>query len=260
MIFSRFFKTPFARALEDYGLERCSLTGEDLWIGLGPDPEYRRAPVRSMPRPSKSLLFVAAPDADQAGLIDALTKSREAGEVTSMLIGTSHDYANGRPKSLDMSATVSRLANGHFPALEKLSLGDMEQLYNGHRGFGRIGDITGIFHAAPNLRDLSLHGQFSMSRSVRHDTLTDFSAWLDDVGVSGGPVSQQTISHLLSSSFPRLKEADLDLEEGDRETDYVIPDAFFEGGMPALTGFGMNCLAPGSAQRLAEWKAGRKII
>jgi hypothetical protein len=248
----------FARAVEDYGLANCSTTGETIWLGLPPSQEHRRAPLPAMPQAPRSLCFVEAPD--QAALIAALAASADAASLEHLMIGTSHDYVPNRPISYDMSAAVAALCGARWPALKHLSLGGMELLFNGHAYYGKLGDISDVFEAAPELEELRLHGQFMLCREVRHDRLRDLSVFVDDIGVSGGPLSQDTVSHLLSSDFPALRAVCLSLDDGDREDDYIIPDAFFDGSqLPVLATFDMDCLAPDEEARLAAWKAAREL-
>jgi hypothetical protein len=246
----------FAHAVDDYGLARCSATGSTLWIGLAPDPDHRRAVLAAVPQAPRSLCFVEAPD--QAELVGALAASPEAATLEHLMIGTSHDYARNRPIRYDMSAAVAALRGARWPALKHLSLGDMEQLFNGHAYYGKLGDVTHVFEAAPQLEELRLRGQFTLRGPVRHALLRDISVFVDDIGVSGGPLSQDTVSRLLSSDLPALREICLSFDDGDREADYVIPDGFFTGSrFPALTAFDMDCLAPADAARLAAWKSER---
>jgi hypothetical protein len=248
----------FARAVEHYGLARCCMTEATIWIGLRPDPEYRRAPLAAMPQAPRSLCFVEAPD--QAELVGALAASAEAASLEHLMIGTSHDYIPNRPIRYDMCAAVAALRGARWPALKHLSLGDMELLFNGHAYYGKLGDVTDVFEAAPQLDELRLRGQFTLRGPVRHDRLRDMSVFVDDIGVSGGPLSRDTVSHLLSSDFPALRRLCLSLDDGARAADYVVPDAFFTGSrFPALTDFDMDCLAPEQHAQLAAWKAGRGL-
>lgn len=154
----------FARAVEDYGLARCCITGSTIWIGLRPDPEYRRAPLAAVPQAPRSLRFVEAPD--QAELACALAASAEAASLEQLMIGTSHDYISNRPVRYDMSAAFR---GTRWSALKHLSLGDMELLFNGHAYCGKLGDVTDVLDAAPQLDELRLRGEFTLRSPVRHD-------------------------------------------------------------------------------------------
>jgi hypothetical protein len=136
----------------------------------------------------------------------------------------------------------------------------MELLFNGHAYYGKLGDVTHVFEAAPQLDELRLRGQFTLRSPVRHASLRDISVIVDDIGVSGGPLGQDTVSFLLSSDFPTLSRVGLSLDDGDRAADYAIPDDFFTGSrLPALTVFDMDCLASATHERLAAWKRERGV-
>jgi hypothetical protein len=229
-----------------------------LWVGLPPNTEFRRAPVNAVPEALKSVLFVEGPE--QAGLVAAFTASPEARAVEHLMIGTSHDYI--RPDRLlpyDMSGAVAAVAAARLPALKRLSLGAMELLFNGHGYYGRLGDITAIFAAAPNLEKLDLCGCFTVSRPLRHERLEVLTINVDEIGVSGGPLAQETVTVLLSSSFPRLRELELALD-ADEVQPYDVPEVFFGGeGFPALEALAMDCLKPEAAARLEALKAARKL-
>jgi hypothetical protein len=251
--------SPFARAVADYGLANCCVTGATIWIGLRPSAEYQRAPLAAVPTVPRSLCFVEAPE--QATLIAALAASAEAASLEHLMIGTSHDYIPNRPIRYDMSAAVAAFRAARWPALQRLSLGGMELLFNGHAYYGKLGDVTDVFGAAPQLDELRLHGQFALRGPVSHGRLRELSVFVDDIGVSGGPLSQDTVSNLLSSDFPALRGVCLSLEDGDREADYVIPVAFFAASrFPGLTAFDMDCVAPEDEARLAAWKTARGLL
>lgn len=248
----------FAQALHAYGLARCSFVGSTICVGLGPDPAYRRSPLETVPGAPEAVAFLAAPQ--QADLIAAFTASQEACTVNRLMIGTSHNYAVERAGHYDMSDAVAALSEAALDSLTHLSLGDMELLFNGHRLLGTLGEITHLFAIAPRLCELDLYGHFNFGQPVRHDQLQDVSIALDDIGFSGGPLSQASVSNLLTSSFPNLATFHLDLDEGDRLDDYTIPDAFFDdAAFPALTAFSMDCLTDQSAARLSEWKQANRI-
>ena len=121
-------------------------------------------------------------------------------------------------------------------------------------------DITHIFKAAPELQELELCGHFALQGPVHHRHLHRLSAQIADVGDAGGPLSQETFSHLLSSTFPSLETVYLDLDEGGNEADYVIPERFFAGrGFPALATFELDRISPESSARLTAWKNARRI-
>lgn len=252
-------RSPFDRALSGYGLDRCSLSPSgQLWVGLPPHPEYRRAPAEGVPEDLKAVCFVEGPE--QADLVAAFAASPEAAAVEFLMIGTSHDYKSREGSGpLDISASVAALRTAHLPALARLSLGDMERLFNGHVFYGRVGDFAHVFDMAPNLAELTLCGCAALERPVAHGRLETLHMRVDDIGVSGGPLSQTTVDNVLTSRFPRLHTLELALDEQEVQP-YGVPDAFFtENGFPALERIGMDCLTPEVEPRLRDWAAGRKL-
>lgn len=249
-------RSRFARALMRYGLGRCSVSHDLLWIGLPPHGEYHRAPLDAVPGTFRALRFVEGPD--QADLVAAFAASPESESVESLMIGTSHDYRGNGEGPLDISAAVLALRDATMPMLTRLSLGDMEMLFNGHAYYGRVGDIAHVFAAAPNLLCLCVCGRSDLARPVSHERLEEFHIRLDDIGVSGGPLSQATVDNI-TSRFPRLRTLELSLDEADA-TPYSVPEAFFaDNGFPALERFGMDRLEPEAEPRLRAWAAGRGL-
>ena len=252
-------RSRFVRALERYGFGRCSLSSSgSLWIGVPPNPEYGRRPLEIVPQAPKSLLFVEGPE--QANLVAAFAISREASTVERLMIGTTHDYITSeRPTPYDFSSVVAALKSASLPALRRLSLGDMEQLFNGHVYYGRVGDITHVFDIAPNLEELAVCGCPIVTRPVQHDLLATFQVRADDIGVSGGALSQQTVSNILCSRFPRLRTLELSLDEEEVQP-YEVPEAFYaSNGFPLLERFGMDWLKTDAELRLSEWAAERNL-
>jgi hypothetical protein len=259
MLFARFRTSRFARAVAAYGLQRCSRNGTIISIGLGPHADYDRHPVTALPAEPEKLCFMEGPL--QAELVAALVASPEARTLRRLMIGTSHAYdKKAHAAGYDMMEAVAALRGAQLPALTLLSLGDMELFYNGHPLYGSLGDVTHIFAAAPQMETLQLHGDFTLSAPVRHDRLTDFTVTVDDIGCCAGPVSQETVDHLLSSSFPSLTRLDLRLNDDGGVGKLAIPEAFFHGdGFPGLRAFDMDHLLPAAAARLTIWKQERGL-
>jgi hypothetical protein len=211
----------FANTLKTYGLHRCAMAGQTLCVGLGPDPAYRLTPLQAVPATIASISFLDAPL--QADLIRAFATSPRARRIEHLVIGTSHDYAKHRAAGYDMTQAVAALHGASLPMLKRLSLGDMEMLFNGHRLFGSLGEISPIFQTAPALTELHMHGHFTLSSPAHHRHLTKLEVEVDDIGVTGGPLDQQTVSNLLLSDFPALTACALDFGEDAPEGGYQIP-------------------------------------
>ncbi len=229
-----------------------------MCVGLAPDPDGKRLPLDSIPAKPRRIGFFDAPL--QADLIRAFLNGPRARWLEYLFIGTSHDYAAKRPAGYDMTAPVAALKGASLPALKGLSLGDMECLFNGHRMFGTLGDITYVFDAAPALTRLWLQGHFRLPAPVRHSRLEELCVEVDDIGITDGPLNQVTVSSLLSSTFPNLATCDLDLEVADEDALYTLPAAFLtKAAFPALRVLHVNALTPPSGADLAAWKGLRGL-
>lgn len=249
---------PFPAALRAYGMERCSMAGQSMCIGLAPSADHGLLPLHDVPAAPGWVCFLEAPR--QADLIRAFAASPRARTVERLVIGTSHDYAQKRSGGYDMAAAVAALEGARFPALKRLSLGDMEMLFNGHRLFGTLGDVAAVFDIAPHLEEISLHGHFALRRPVRHARLRSLLVEVEDVGVTGGPLDQETVSNLFLSDLPSLAECTLDLNGDYPEFLYTIPDAFLSGSpFPALQLLRINTLTPEANARIEAWKAKRGV-
>lgn len=247
--------TRFTDALSAYGLGRCLANDTTLWIGLdgsSDTPNARR--VLAPPTARERVVFLEAPL--QAELVAAFVASDEAAAVRDLFIGTSQDY-RGAPHfaDFDMAAAVAALDGANLPALTALTLGDMEDRSGGLRMFGTIGEIDHIFAAAPNLDTLGLHGNFALAAPVQHRRLRVLETQFDDCGVTGEPIEQATLDHLLASDFPALTYLDLDMDEGGGDETLTLPEALFTPGrFPALTTLGIDRLVPEDEARLIAWR------
>jgi hypothetical protein len=246
-------------ALARYGWDRCSVSPNgQFWIGLGPHGEYGRSPANAVPQDIRQVCFVEGPE--QAELVEAFAASPEAQRIEFLMIGTSHDYARRRgPGPFNFAPALDALRNASLPALRRLSLGDMEQLFNGNVYYGSVGDITHVFGMAPQLAELAVCGYAELERPVTHQRLEALHIRVDDIGVSGGPLGQATIDNILMSRLPAVRALELSLDvEGVQP--YAVPEAFFsDNGFPALECFGMDCLKPDTESRLKAWAETRKI-
>ena len=254
----RFRPNGFEHALRRYGLERCSMSGSALCIGLKPHPEYNRVAIDTVPDTPRWVCFFEAPE--QADLIRAFVAGPQARTVERLIIGTSHDY-DAKRSGYDMANAIAALIGARLPALKRLVLGEMELLFNGHALYGSLGDITHIFDAAPQLDELELCGRFSLKAPVRHEWLRQLSANVfSDIGIGDGPLGQDTVSHLLLSHFPRLAHCALHLDEMPPEVRFSIPDEFFtRPRFLAMQSFSIDALVPESETRMKEWMARRRV-
>ena len=191
---------------------------------------------------------------------ESIVASPEALRIEFLMIGTSHDFAKrGGPGPYKFAPALDALRKASLPALRRLSLGDMEQLFNGNVYYGSLGDITHVFAIAPQLEELAICGCADLERPVTHEHLETLYVRIDDIGVSGGPLRQATIDHILMSRMPALRSLELSLDAEDVQP-YDVPETFFsDNGFPALECFGMDCLRPESEARLRAWAEARKI-
>lgn len=256
--FDRFRSDRFDRALRDYGLERCSMSGTALCVGLKPDPEYDRVALDAVPDTLTWVSFLEAPE--QADLIYAFVTSPHAQTVERLIIGTSHDY-DAKRSGYAMTKAVGALKGAKLPALKCLVLGEMELLFNGHALYGSLGDITHIFDAAPQLDELQLCGRFSLRSPLRHEWLRKLTVSVfSDIGIGDGPLSQDTVSHLMLSFFPRLTTCDLHLDGMPPDTVFSIPEEFFtRPRFLAMQSFSIDALTPEATARMKEWMAERRV-
>ncbi|MBL8580255.1 MAG: hypothetical protein JNK47_23915 [Mesorhizobium sp.] len=254
----RFCPNRFDRALRDYGLSRCSMSGNALCIGLKPHPEYNRVALETVPEAPTWVCFFEAPE--QADLIRAFVTGPQAHTVERLIIGTSHDY-DAKRSGYDMTNAIAALKGARLPTLKRLVLGEMELLFNGHALYGSLGDIAHIFDAAPQLEELELCGQFSLKEPVRHEWLRTLSVSVfSDIGIGGGPLGQDTVSHLLLSHFPRLTTCFLHFDETPPDVRFSIPEEFFaRPRFLAMQSFSIDALTPESETRMTEWMARRRL-
>ena len=246
----------FALALAEFGLEKCLINEDTLWIGADGSrdwPNFKRVPPNPPPRPNVE--FLAAPH--QADLVAAFVASPEARVVETMLIGTSPDFPT---EGFDMAAAVSALAGAHLPALHRLDLGDMQNLHGGLRLFGTVGTIDHVFASAPNLTRLSVYGNFSLGAPARHEHLVTLVTEFDEFGITGEPITQATLDNLVTSSFPSLDALFLNMSEEEDDETLTLPDAFFAPGhLPRLASVYIDRLVPESRARLEAYRVARGL-
>lgn len=190
-------------------------------------------------------------------MIAAFAASPEAMTVENLMIGTSHDYIPAHQVPYDFSAAIAALEKSRMPALKRLTLGDMELLFNGHGYYGRLGDVTKVFDIAPNMEEFRICGCATIIEPVQHARLQVLSIVADDIAGNSGATAPGTISNILSSHFPRLTQLHLSLES-DQMLSYGIPEAFYDGlNVPALRDVEIDCLVPEDRERLERWKTAR---
>ena len=246
----------FDDTLRRYGLDRCSQAGEVLIIGVGPE-EPLGDPVEILPSAVSSILFLDA--AQQVEMIAQFMSSPHAAVVQSLALGSSHKVAE-QGGSLDFRDAVAIFRGQELPALTRLSLGDMERLFNGHCYYGKLGDVAPVLAAAPRLTELDLYGHFELRAPVHHPSLQALTVIVDEIGVTGGPPSQSTLTNLLRSQLPALQRLELWLDDGDPELRYELPEEFLQAsGMPALKTLGVDRMTADAVVALRLWAEQRQV-
>lgn len=246
-------KSPFAKALASYGFKNCSQRQGKLLIGVpamdGLDP------IDHLPEDLKAVAFLAAPV--QVDLIRSFMNDPLVQQIETLAVGTSHYYAQHRMGDYDMRAAIACL-DQPLPSLCKAVLGDMSQLFNGGQYYGKLGEIGPFLEQSPALEKLELFGQFALGAPLRHPALKTLYAAADSIGVSGGPVDQQTVTNLLLSEFASLESLELELEEQDLEEDYSLPQGFASvSNMPQLRRLYVDPLAEDCQHALEAWHKAR---
>jgi hypothetical protein len=207
----------------------------------------RRA-VQHLPKLPNTVAFLEGPA--QIELISDFLQSSEAQQVSTLKIGVSQSYAARRPvEGFDLTKVMSLFKGRHLPNLRSLCLGDMFVLHNSPVRACRIGDITPLFDAAPNLRMLDLCGPFFLTRPVEHAHLQEVSAHVDTASGQEAVISQQTFTNLMMSKLPEVHALSLfsDVAEG---LSLDLPDAFDPRvQMPKLVVLQVENLNQGSLQR-----------
>ena len=251
----------FQNDLIRYGLHKFSQKGDRVLVGLGVDKAVGRDATGMLGAHIEAISFLEAPE--QVPLIESFAASPYAATVKRISIGTSHDYAQGHNPPYDFAPAIAAFCTGSYPALEVLALGDMEKLFNGHSYYGKLGGVDDVATTCPGLRELSLYGQPVVSKPLAHKRLEKLTLWADEIGVSGGPIDPDTVTAFLTSDFPRLVEADFELDEGERDFLYDLPEPFLAGRtLPRLKALNIDCLMPASEAALEDWRArrGRGLI
>ncbi|MCH1920160.1 hypothetical protein L9G15_12035 [Shewanella sp. A3A] len=185
-------------------------------------------------------------------LVRAYAASAFPAQTESLLIGdSSYNPQMGRQ---DLRPLIEAIKHTPFPKLKQLYLGEYLLFVNGAGATCPLGDVTPILQHAPQLAELSLVGNFSLSQALNFPELTELDIQLDDChsNINGGPISNDTLAALLSSPMPKLTTLCLDLEI-EPAVEYSLPACFFDGHLlPALSRLeiaGQFC--QGEVERLA---------
>lgn len=169
-------------------------------------------------------------------LVTAFAASDFPAQTERLAVG----YCSYNPQydQCDLRPLINALSQTEFPKLKQLYLGDYFLYVNGPGATGWLGDVTPILNHSPALQYLSLVGNFSLTTNLSLPELTELSVELDDYqsSLNRGPISDETLTYLLSSHFSKLEQVFLDLSiDANVDTYYSLPDIFLQGSrMPAL--------------------------
>jgi len=200
----------------------------ECFFGIPPYELYGREPLNSIPKSAVGFHFYLG--ADSAKILSAFCSSVYSNNVECLAVGdSSYASQNGRNYyQRDYEQVIKVLEDKYFPKLRFLSLGIWQLFSNSHSLYGVLGDITQLLKNNSHIEELTLGGNFTLAERVEFTNLKELTINLDDpiTGINGGYISQDTLENLLSSNFPNLEVAWIDLDCEDNEYEYVIPDIF----------------------------------
>ena len=205
----------------------------DCFFGVPADKLYGRKPLTKIPRNSTGFHFYMG--SDQQSIFDSYVGSTYAQVTTSLHIGNSC-YALGVGR--DYTQLTEALLQCSFPKLRSLELGVWQLFSNSHCAYGNVGGIDGLGAAMPELRELFIYGKCQLQKPLSIPRLEILHVVVDDpvTGMNGGAPDVKTVSNILSSSLPNLRELYIDLESDDENLRYVIPESLLGDNLfPRMT-------------------------
>lgn len=196
----------------------------DCFLGIPSDEVYGIHALAELPEHITGFHFYLGSNIEN--LISAFVDSQYPKNIKRLFIG---DYAKGSGR--DYANIVSILSNTYFPNLEVFELGVWQLFSNAHCLYGNLGNISPLLSQMPNLKSLHLYGKFDFSYPIELNKLEELSITSDDpvTGVNAGASSELSILNLLSSNYPNLKQAYIDLENDKSNEQYQLPKSFLSG-------------------------------
>ena len=198
----------------------------DCFFGVPKDGLYGRYSLKAIPTNATGFHFYLGED--QQTLFDSFVDSELPTATTSLHIGdSSYCFGNGR----DYSRLTALLSQGKFPNLETLELGVWQLFSNSHCAYGNVGRIDGLANKMPKLKRLYVYGKCELRTPLSIPQLEVLHVVVDDptTGINGGTLDSLTVSNILSSSFPKLREIYVDLECDDEDVCYPVPGSMLAG-------------------------------
>ena len=207
----------------------------DCFFGAPSDKLYGRKPLTKLPWRSTGFHFYLG--SDQQGVFDSYLASNHPQTTTSLYIGDScYGFGVGR----EYAQLTESVLQCSFPKLRTLELGVWQLFSNSHCAYGDVGRIDGLGTSMPELHELSIYGKCQLHSPLSIPDLEILHIVIDDpvTGINGGAPDAKTVSNILSSSFPRLRELYIDLEIDDETCGYFLPDSLLADNVfPCLTKF-----------------------
>jgi len=203
------------------------------FLGVPSDDLYGREPLEKIPEYVPVWHFLLG--SDQQELVAAFAHSDHCKTVRYLSVGSS-SYSRNFP--LDYSNAIATLKEADCPNLKHLSLGVWHLFANEHCAYGQLGDITPVLNNLSQMEDLEIYGNFEVTELISFQYLKELTVTLNDniTYLNAGPISNSTLSNLLSGTFPNLEEIFLDLDCDKNDSDYTFPGVFLDGNnLPKLT-------------------------
>ncbi len=193
-------------------------------IGFGMDADA--APLDDIPPQTKGLYLYYG--AGIKSLLAEILHTPVAANLEYLTIGITHHHSDDYA---DYSAISKLLSNVHLPKLKRLEYGIDEPIANTPCIYGNLGDITSALKNMPNLEELFLYGNFSLTEPIDLPQLITLETLQNDIGtnINGGKISNHTLQHLLTSKFESLRLLSVNLLFNDNLHEYSLPEAFLKG-------------------------------
>lgn len=237
------------------------------WLGAKPLPPCRYVTTKPKYDDLCSFLFVMG--AHHLDIFEAYIHSSFSKDVQRLFVGTSStEYSpkNSDVDPMDYSLVTEVLSKGWYPRLKVLWLGSTELLFNGTWSNGSVGDVTKLLKKMPNLSNLEISGFFKLNEPIElnHLTCLDIEVLHDLKRKACLEPSLDSVQNLLSSNFPKLKEAQYFLQcDGDlsRNPGYVFPDVFLDKcSHPSLRKLSLTGLfQKGEIKKLQQSRLGQNL-
>ncbi|MEM9072027.1 MAG: hypothetical protein AAGE52_26210 [Myxococcota bacterium] len=201
--------------------QRCRRNNEVI---LGAPPVNNRSPIDHIPDPLEGVHFLVG--AGCVDLVKAFVDDVNTDALSTLSVGNStFQFVRS---DLHYERLVTWLERVSYSNLRVLKLGEWVLFHNSYNLYGTLGDVTTLLTRTPRLECLFLSGEFVLKRPVVLNHLKHLEVVVSDLDLSGPAKSltQETVTNLLNSSFPKLETVFLDLNAPRPEVRYRLPDCF----------------------------------